>query len=69
MQKVVFHVEGMSCSHCENAIKQAVSNLAGIHAVAVDLTEKTVTVEWPEGDMEAQIRDAIDEQGYEASSL
>lgn len=65
MAKSVFHVEGMSCIHCENAVKQAVSALAGIHAVTVDLAEKTVTVEWTEEHSESLIRKAIEEQGYE----
>jgi Copper chaperone len=36
----------MSCSHCENAVKQSVGALNGVHAVDVSLKDKTVSVEY-----------------------
>ena len=44
MEKLVLNVEGMSCSHCENAVKTAVGALAGVESVAVNLGDKTVTI-------------------------
>lgn len=65
-QFIKLNVEGMSCSHCVNAVKKAVSSLVGIHKVEISLDEKTVSVEFDPGraSME-QIREAIDAQGYE----
>lgn len=61
-------VEGMSCSHCENSIKNAVGALAGVDKVAVDLSTKKVTVEFdPEKVTGKAIFDAIEDQGYDVT--
>ena len=58
-------VEGMSCSHCENAVKKAVSAISGVTDVSVDLKAKTVTVAHG-GNVTADIiKNAIEEQGYD----
>lgn len=60
------HVEGMSCSHCENSVKKAVGALGGVDKVSVDLENKKVTVEFdPEKVTGKAIFDAIEDQGYE----
>ena len=59
------NVEGMSCSHCENAIKKAVSAISGVTEVTVDLAEKTVTVTHDESVTAACIQVEIEEQGYD----
>ncbi len=59
-------VEGMSCSHCENSVKKAVGALNGVDKVSVDLTNKKVTVEFdPEKVSGKEIKDAIEDQGYD----
>jgi Cu+-exporting ATPase len=66
MQKVTLNVEGMSCQHCENRVKKAVGELAGVSSVDVDLKKKTVTVEFDPGmATEGNFKTAIEEQGYE----
>jgi copper chaperone len=42
--QIKLNVDGMTCSHCENALKKTVSNIAGVSKVLVDLSSKTVTV-------------------------
>ena len=65
MQKLILNVEGMSCSHCENRVKNAVGALSGVSSVNVSLSEKTVSVELdPSAVTEKQVKDAIEEQGY-----
>lgn len=60
------HVEGMSCGHCENAVKKAVGALNGVGSVAVDLEEKTVMVEFDTEKVSVDtIRDTIEDQGYD----
>jgi copper chaperone len=61
-----YTVSGMSCGHCEAAVKEEVSALEGIESVDVDLTTKLVVVRG-EGLDDAAIRAAIDEAGYEAA--
>jgi len=61
----VITVEGMSCGHCKNAVEKAVKSLVGVSGAEVDLTAKTLTVEFDENrtDLE-QIAAAIDDAGY-----
>jgi copper chaperone len=60
------NVEGMSCSHCENAVKKSVSALNGVDNVTVDLEGKKVTVEFDSGKVKVEaIKEAIEDQGYD----
>lgn len=62
----ILNVEGMSCSHCENAVKKSVGALNGVSSVAVDLKGKKVTVEYDSGTVDLKtIKDTIEDQGYE----
>lgn len=61
----LLEVVGMSCSHCESAVSAALSRLAGVTRVAVDVPAGTVLVESREPlDMTA-VAEAIDDAGYE----
>jgi copper chaperone len=60
------NVEGMSCSHCENAVKKAVGALSGVDSVSVDLKGKKVTVDYNPGAVTIEaIKEAIEDQGYD----
>ena len=66
MEKTVLNVEGMSCSHCENAIKKAVGALQGVNEVVVDLKGKIVTVQYDVSKVSLEkIKNEITEQGYD----
>jgi len=65
MDTAVYVVPGMSCSHCEAAVRVEVSSVAGVDAVSVDLATKRVEVSGSELD-DTAIRAAIEEAGYEA---
>jgi copper chaperone CopZ len=65
-QTLEYTVSGMSCGHCEAAVKEEVSALEGVESVEVDLATKLVAVHG-EGLDDAAIRAAIDEAGYEAA--
>jgi copper chaperone len=60
------NVEGMTCGHCAQTVKDAVTGLSGINRVEVDLEKKLVTVEFDEvlGKVES-ITDKIVEVGFE----
>ena len=60
-----FHVEGMTCSHCENSVKTAVLALEGVTDVTVGLVEKSVTVTHDESLQAAMIQREIEEQGFD----
>ena len=63
-QKLTYTVPGMSCGHCEKAVKTEVASVPGVAAVDVDLVTKLVTVRG-EGIDDGAVRAAIDEAGYD----
>ncbi len=67
MSTTSYSVPDISCSHCRMAIERAVSTVAGVAAVKVDLDTKTVTVSGDRLD-EAAIVAAIDKAGYEVAA-
>ena len=66
MNELILDVPGMSCGHCEAAVKGEVGKVAGVRTVAVDLASKIVTVEGEQLDV-AVITSAIDEAGFEVT--
>ncbi|MCL1976166.1 MAG: cation transporter [Firmicutes bacterium] len=62
--QTILNVEGMSCSHCENAVKTAVLALNGVMDVKVDLAAKLVTVTHDESRNIESIKITIEAQGY-----
>ncbi len=66
MEKITLNVEGMSCSHCVNAVKNAVAVLDGVSEVEVDLEGKTATVTYHGDEVSPErIKEAIEEEGYD----
>lgn len=64
--KLTFTVPGMTCGHCEAAVKAEVGKVAGVSGVHVDLHTKLVTVDGQALDRTAIVA-AIDEAGYEVA--
>jgi copper ion binding protein len=63
---LTFTVPGMTCGHCEAAVKQEVGGVTGVSDVSVDLATKLVTVTGAALDREAIVA-AIDEAGYDVA--
>ncbi len=66
MKTHTYALPGISCGHCRVAITGAVSKVAGVTAIDVDLDSKVVTVTGT-GVEDAAVRDAIDEAGYDVA--
>ncbi|HAP74712.1 MAG TPA: cation-transporting ATPase [Acidimicrobiaceae bacterium] len=66
MSTLTLTVPGMTCGHCEAAVKGEVSKVAGVSDVAVDLATKLVTVTG-DGVDQAAVVAAIDEAGFEVA--
>ena len=66
MSELRFSVPGMSCGHCEAAVKGEVSKVVGVTGTHVDLDTKLVTVSGDGVDRAAVVA-AIDEAGYEVT--
>ena len=67
MSELTFTVPGMTCGHCEAAVKGEVGKVAGVTDVAVDLATKLVTVSGSALDTTAIVA-AIDEAGFEVET-
>jgi copper chaperone len=67
MSTLTYSVPDVSCAHCQAAITDEVSTVAGVESVEVDLDTKTVTVTGEPLDEQAIIA-AIDEAGYEVAA-
>ncbi len=66
MENVILNVNGMTCGHCVKAVETSVGALAGVQEVKVDLAEKKVSVAFNEDAVTVeQIKETIDEQGYD----
>ena len=62
----VLKVEGMSCMHCVNAVKESVGSLSGVTRVEPDLEGKQVVVEFDDDKVKLEdIKEKIVEAGYE----
>ncbi len=67
MTSKVINVAGMSCDHCKMAVTKAVSSLAGVSSVEVNLENNTAAVEFDESILLLDaIKQAIEAQGYDA---
>ena len=63
---VTLKVDGMSCGHCEKAVKGALGNVKGVEDVQVDLAAKTVKVKYDEENITIpQLAEVIEDQGYD----
>ena len=60
-----FQVLGMTCGHCAGAVTGELSGITGVLAVHVDVPTGQVTVTSTAPLTTADVRDAIDEAGYE----
>ncbi len=67
MATTEYTVTGMSCGHCENAVREEVSGIDGVTGIEVsaDTGRLVVTSEQPVDDQ--AVIDAVDEAGYSAS--
>ncbi len=63
-----YSVEGMTCGHCVRAVTAEVSAMPGVTDVAVDLAAGSVSVTSDAPVDLAQVRDAVDEAGYQLVS-
>ncbi|AZQ71683.1 MULTISPECIES: heavy-metal-associated domain-containing protein [Streptomyces] len=63
----VYKVSGMTCGHCESAVREEVSALAGVSAVEAVAATGLVTITAAEPLDDEAVRAAVDEAGYELS--
>lgn len=64
METLTLKVPGMTCGHCESAVRNELTKVAGVAAVEVDLASKDVRIVGT-GLARAVLVAAIDEAGFE----
>ena len=67
MEKVLL-VEGMSCGHCEKAVKDALEGLDGVTKVVVNLETKRVEVVGDKLD-DKILKESVEDAGYEVVEI
>lgn len=62
-------IEGMSCGHCVNHVKEALSELNGVSSVDVNLDSKSAVIEVTEAVKDADIKFAVEDAGYDVVGI
>jgi copper ion binding protein len=68
MAETRFHVVGMTCGHCVNAVQEEVGKLGGVSGVSVDLESGAVTVTSSDSLNTGEVQAAVEEAGYELAA-
>ena len=65
MTTATYRVEGMTCDHCVRAVTTELIMLTGVRSVDVDMGAGIVTVTSDAPLDVGEVRDAVDEAGYD----
>lgn len=66
MATTEYQVTGMTCGHCEGAVRGEVSQVAGVESLEVSAANGILVVTSSQPVDDAAIIAAVDEAGYEA---
>jgi copper chaperone CopZ len=69
MKETILKVEGMSCSGCVNAVRNALTGIKGVEEAVVSLEESSARIVHVEEAAVADLVAAIEAAGYTASSV
>ncbi|UCD86154.1 MAG: copper-translocating P-type ATPase [Deltaproteobacteria bacterium] len=64
-RKSIFPVGGMTCASCVARVEKALADVPGVISASVNLASEKATVEYNEGINFADLRNAVNEAGYE----
>ncbi|WP_174733011.1 copper chaperone CopZ [Mesobacillus harenae] len=68
MEKTILNVSGMTCGHCEKAVKNALMGVDGVASVTVNLKDGKTEVEYDaEKANVSQLKEAVEDQGYDVA--
>lgn len=65
MEEIVLRVNGMRCNGCENRIQNAISQIEGIESVIADYINATVTINYTNKINIDEIKEKIEDLGFE----
>jgi copper chaperone CopZ len=61
-----YRVTGMSCGHCESAVRGELSKLSGVEQIEVSAANGRLVIASAQPLSDADVLAAVDEAGYEA---
>ena len=64
MNKKVLLIDGMSCSHCANKVKDILIGIDGVNEVFVDLENKKVTLLYDNDFSLEEVQKKLEDDGY-----
>ena len=68
MTSITYHVPEMHCGACESSIRGALEPVAGVQTVAVDLSDRRVTVVFDEGQTSVlALKERIERAGFDVA--
>ncbi|MEL4164048.1 cation transporter [Corynebacterium bovis] len=67
MSTRTYTVTGMSCGHCENAVREEVGALDGVSGITVSAETGTLTLDARDTVTDDTVIAAVDEAGYTAT--
>ena len=68
MSKLALSINGMSCGHCLNAVRQALSNAPGVVVESVRIGRADVQFD-PAVTNPDRVADAVTQSGYQAAPI
>lgn len=69
MMKKTLHIEGMMCEHCVARVKKTLEGIEGVEEAVVNLETKTAVVKLAHEVENAILKNAVEEQDYEVTSV
>ena len=70
MATTTLNVPDVSCEHCERTITNALTPIAGVRTVKVDIPRKQVRVEFDDSQVNVdQMKDVLQEEDYPVESV
>ena len=64
IMKTILQIEGMSCDHCVQHVKEALESVAGVTSAKVSLKENSAAVEHEANMNLTALKAAVEEAGY-----
>lgn len=65
MKETILKVEGMMCNGCENRVQNTLKNIEGVEEVTASFMNKTVKIVSNENVSEQEVKEKIQDLGYE----
>lgn len=67
MEKQIFSVPNIACSHCVMSVKKGLERIDGVKSIESNPETKTVTVQWDAPASAGVIKAKLSELGYPAT--